>query len=96
MFKLNVFRRIAALLLLLSPPALLASAAAVAGSDQAAMKPAQQQQDSAQRTQPQAPVGHRQPTAADVGAAASPTERDLAQQKRDRALDRKLQICRGC
>ncbi len=46
----------------------------------------------------QAPVGHRQPTPADLAAAGGirKTERDIEREKRDRALDRKLQICRGC
>jgi hypothetical protein len=46
--------------------------------------------------QPQAPVGHRQPTAADVAGARPKAERDPAQERRDRALNSKLQICRGC
>ena len=45
---------------------------------------------------PQAPVGHRQPKLSDLPAesqnAATTTERSA----RDRELDRKLQICRGC
>jgi hypothetical protein len=44
---------------------------------------------------PNAPVGHRQPTAADV-AKAKPTPFDLEQEKRERELNKKLQICRGC
>ena len=40
-----------------------------------------------------APVGHRQPTAADVGSEKSAT--DLSAE--DKALDRKIKgICRGC
>lgn len=44
---------------------------------------------------PNAPVGHRQPTAADV-AKAKPEPIDAEREKRERALDKKLQICRGC
>jgi hypothetical protein len=47
-------------------------------------------------TVPPAPVGHRQPKLSDLPAesqnAATTTERSA----RDRELDRKLQICRGC
>jgi hypothetical protein len=42
-----------------------------------------------------APVGHRQPTAADV-ANEKTTKTDEEREKRERALDKKLQICRGC
>ena len=48
------------------------------------------------RPTPQAPVGHRQPKLSDLPAesqnAATTTERSA----RDRELDGKLQICRGC
>ena len=47
---------------------------------------------------PQAPVGHRQPTAADVanaGAVPKP-DQEIEQDKRDRVLDSQLKICRGC
>ncbi|HEY5964828.1 MAG TPA: hypothetical protein VIU42_12475 [Xanthobacteraceae bacterium] len=47
-------------------------------------------------TVPPAPVGHRQPKLSDLPAesqnAATTTERSA----RDRELDGKLQICRGC
>ena len=47
-------------------------------------------------TVPQAPVGHRQPKLSDLPPesqrAATTTERSA----RDRELDKKLQICRGC
>ena len=40
-----------------------------------------------------APVGHRQPTAADVGSEKNP----LDVSAEDKALDRKIKgICRGC
>jgi len=44
---------------------------------------------------PEAPIGHRQPTAADVPAGGM-SQQDTEQIKRERALDRKLQFCRGC
>jgi hypothetical protein len=47
------------------------------------------------RTQ-SAPVGHRQPTAADVPVTAQTEARDTESLKRDRELDKKLRICRGC
>ena len=46
---------------------------------------------------PQAPVGHRQPTAADVPPRTEPKDPDdLAREQRDRELDAKIQFCRGC
>ena len=47
---------------------------------------------------PQAPVGHRQPTKADVTAADSKDNRGLlGADADDKALDRKIKnICRGC
>jgi hypothetical protein len=39
----------------------------------------------------EAPVGHRQPRAAQV-----PSEEDIAPTPEERALDRKLNICRNC
>ena len=49
-------------------------------------------------TQNQAPVGHRQPRAADVrDAGASTSEEEKKTKELDRELDRKLKsICRGC
>lgn len=44
---------------------------------------------------PPAPVGHRQPRAADI-PAMSPTEEDRWLNEVNRDTDRKLQICRGC
>jgi hypothetical protein len=49
----------------------------------------------AQSNVPPAPVGHRQPTAADA-AKVQPSPVDPEREKRERALDKKLQICRGC
>ncbi len=47
---------------------------------------------------PQAPVGHRQPTKADVSAAESKDNKGLlGADADDKALDRKIKnICRGC
>ena len=46
---------------------------------------------------PPAPVGHRQPTAADVATNAPSTPEEEARRKADEKLDRALKgICRGC
>jgi hypothetical protein len=45
---------------------------------------------------PQAPIGHRQPRAAELPAAMSPTAEDEWIDRLNRNVDRKLQICRGC
>lgn len=45
---------------------------------------------------PPAPVGHRQPRASDIPANAQPTGQEETQIQRDRELDKKLWICRGC
>ena len=50
----------------------------------------------AQSTVPRAPVGHRQPTAADVPQDLPKDAADAERVKRDRELDAKLRICRGC
>lgn len=44
---------------------------------------------------PQAPIGHRQPRAADLPPRTQ-TEEDVWMNRINRDLDRKLQICRGC
>jgi len=44
----------------------------------------------------QAPVGHRQPRASDVPADTPKTNEEETQIQRDRELDKKLWICRGC
>jgi len=49
-----------------------------------------------QSKQPRAPVGHRQPTAADVPKDRPKDAAEIANEKRERELDAKLQICRGC
>jgi hypothetical protein len=43
------------------------------------------------RAQPQAPIGHRQPRAADV-----PRQGEVTVGPGEMELDQKLQICRGC
>jgi hypothetical protein len=43
-----------------------------------------------------APVGHRQPRAADIRVRPPRTASDEWLQRLHRELDRKLQICRGC
>jgi len=45
---------------------------------------------------PPAPVGHRQPTAADVPKDVPKDAAALEREKRDRELDAKLRICRNC
>lgn len=44
---------------------------------------------------PQAPIGHRQPRAADVPDGGDDTV-NLRQDQRYKKLDRSLNICRGC
>lgn len=43
----------------------------------------------------QAPIGHRQPRAADVPGPSS-SQLELDQRRQDEQLDRRLIICRGC
>ena len=50
----------------------------------------------AERLVPQAPIGHRQPRAADIEAKLPPDELAARINRLNRELDRKLQICRGC
>jgi hypothetical protein len=45
---------------------------------------------------PQAPVGHRQPRASDIPSDTRRTNEEETQIQRDRELDKKLWICRGC
>jgi hypothetical protein len=76
------------LLMLIGGPAAMAQTGSSAGSSAAANQP--------QPTR-EAPIGHRQPRAADV-----PPEKNLSNpnepvNKEDAALDRKIKsICRGC
>ena len=52
--------------------------------------------DRARSTVPQAPVGHRQPMASDIPKDLPKDPDEAERVKRDRALDAKLRICRGC
>ena len=45
---------------------------------------------------PRAPVGHRQPTAADIPKDLPKDPAAAAHEKRERELDAKLRISRGC
>ena len=87
--KRDVAVRLAAFLL----PALLSALPALAEGDR------ESQSSSAASEQPKlprAPIGHRQPTAADIPKNVPKDAADLEREKRDRELDAKLQICRGC
>ena len=85
----DVAVRIALLLI----PGLLVAAPAQSQSERGANRPAE---TGARSPIPQAPVGHRQPTAADVPKDLTKDIETQAREKRDRELDAKLQICRGC
>ena len=43
-----------------------------------------------------APVGHRQPRAADVPESKPVSAEDAEYERKERALRQRLQICRGC
>jgi hypothetical protein len=43
-----------------------------------------------------APIGHRQPRVEDIQNGVSQNAVDAEQERLDRALSRKLMICRGC
>jgi hypothetical protein len=47
-------------------------------------------------TVPQAPVGHRQPRAADLPPESRNAGSESGRSQADRDLDKALQICRGC
>jgi hypothetical protein len=69
----------------------------VAVSAAAAQDKPETDRSAAQSNVPPAPVGHRQPTAADVAKGKTKADAiDPAIEKRERELNRKLQICRGC
>lgn len=78
-----------ALVTLLLPVAVAVSAAA------AQDKPATAPQATESKVRP-APVGHRQPTAADIAKAQQDSAAGPDRYKSDRELDKRLQICRGC
>ncbi|MSP45871.1 MAG: hypothetical protein EXQ83_08400 [Xanthobacteraceae bacterium] len=74
-------------------PALLIAAPAASQTDRVANQPA----NSAPAPKiPEATIGHRQPNGSDVPKNIPKDAAELAQEKRDRELDAKLQICRGC
>jgi hypothetical protein len=92
-FKHRVVMRVAALVL----PALLISATAYA---QTRAKDADRTVGSGVRADepvlPPAPVGHRQPRAADVPPTLQRDGSDEWLQRLNQETDRKLKICRGC
>jgi hypothetical protein len=49
-----------------------------------------------ERLVPQAPVGHRQPRAADIPNPPEKTAADRERERKDRELDKRLRICSGC
>ncbi len=77
----------------LALPGLLIAAPTAAQGDRGTNRPANSQPAS---KVPEAPIGHRQPTSADVPKNIPKDAAELAREKRDRELDAKLQICRGC
>lgn len=83
--------RIAVLLI----PGLLAAAPAASQGERGSNRPGDTSTPSGKAV-PQAPVGHRQPTAADVPKDLTRDVEAQTREKRDRELDSKLQICRGC
>ena len=78
---------------LLLPALFYATPAASQGDARSASEPPAR---SEQSTVPKAPVGHRQPTAADIPKDLTKDAADVEREKRDRELDAKLRICRGC
>ena len=75
-------------LMLMGGPAAIAQTGGGAGS-----------QGAASQTQPgrEAPIGHRQPRAADVPSEKNLSNPNDPMNKEDQALDRKIKsICRGC
>jgi hypothetical protein len=93
----------------LALPALLLAASAQAG-DRAADQPKGQASPSPSQAkdqdrtvgfgtpsdQPSAPIGHRQPRAADIPSTMPRDPSDAWLDRLNRDLDRKLQFCRGC
>ena len=83
-------RVVAMRLMTLLLPVLLYAAPAMSQGDS-------QSSGSAQKTGlPQAPVGHRQPKAADIPKDRPKDTTDEQREKLDRELDAKLRICRNC
>ncbi len=91
MARHDVAMRVAAMLI----PALLIANPAQSQGDSGANRPGDTTTRSGVAV-PQAPVGHRQPTAADVPKDLTRDIEAQTREKRDRELDSKLQICRGC
>ena len=90
-------QNIAARTMILLLPGLLYVVPAASQSERAGESEWQRSLGSpAQPTVPRAPVGHRQPTAADVPKDFPKDAEDAERAKRDRELDAKLRICRGC
>jgi hypothetical protein len=91
-------KRFAALHLATFAAAALFCAAGAAAQD--ARAPESRTTGSATReipsTVPQAPVGHRQPKLSDIPPESQRAATNTERSERDRELDRKLQICRGC
>jgi hypothetical protein len=83
-------------LVLASVGLMLATGACVTPAS-AQQQPATPKVDAAQAPR-QAPVGHRQPRAADVPPPQQQQQTDstAGQGGRDKTLDQRLQICRGC
>jgi hypothetical protein len=73
----------------------LASAASFAQSQPAAPKPTTPTTSPLGATIPPAPVGHRQPRAADVRQVEK-TPAEAQEERLQAELERKLKICRGC
>ncbi len=83
-------RVVAMRLMTLLLPVLLYAAPAMSQGDS-------QQPGSAQKSGfAQAPVGHRQPKAADIPKERPKDATDEQREKLDRELDAKLRICRNC
>jgi hypothetical protein len=74
-------------------PVLLATAPAMSQSD--SQKPRAEGSGLGSGV-PQAPVGHRQPKAADIPAERPKDAADAERERLDRELDAKLRICRNC
>ena len=76
------------LTLLFAAPAAMAQTGSGTGSPGATKQPS---------TSREAPVGHRQPRAADVPSEKNLSNPNDSMNKEDQALDRKIKsICRGC
>jgi hypothetical protein len=89
--------RVALRLAALALPALLVAAGAAAQDRKAQEPPTNAAKPAAPPSKPlQAPVGHRQPRAADLPATAPKDEFSKRLDEINRRLDRYMNICRGC